>query len=222
MLLPPVAGLHDAGPAAGDDVHRRLEPARLFGDDRGEAARLFVVARHRQVLLRDRQRGGVAGRVRIVDEALRHIGRHDARAAENHDRRFDALLVLHQLGLEQLELHAHRAHLFAQQEGGVGEGEAIRTLGAFVARCRGDATGGGVLPRSREVAAGEGWLVHARELKRSCPCRAAPRTPRSRRCAPCGFRSTPSSAHRASATARRARCRCRRAVSALPPPAGCR
>ena len=44
--------------------------------------------------------------------------------------------LLHQLGLEQLELHAHRAQLLAQQELGVGEGEPVGALGPVVARRR--------------------------------------------------------------------------------------
>ena len=66
--------------------------------------------------------------------------------------RFDALLVLHQLGLEQLELHAHRAQLLAQQEVGVGEGEPVGALRAVVAGVR-DLFGLlGVFLRRREVA----------------------------------------------------------------------
>ena len=91
-----------------------------------------------------RERRRVVGRRRVGEQALRHVGRHDARAAEDDDGRLDALLVLDHLGLEQLELHAHRAQLFAQQEVGVGEGEPVGAVGAVVQGLRGD----GPLPAS--------------------------------------------------------------------------
>ena len=60
---------------------------------------------------------------------------------------------LHHLGLEQLELHAHRAQFVAQQELGVGEGQPVGALGPAVARGRRHATG--VLLGGGEVAGGE-------------------------------------------------------------------
>ena len=61
--------------------------------------------------------------------ALGDLGSDDASAAEEDDRRLDALLVLHQLGLEELELEPDRAQLLAQQEVDVGEGQPVRALG---------------------------------------------------------------------------------------------
>jgi hypothetical protein len=58
-----------------------------------------------------------------------HLRRLEARAAEHHHGRFHPLLLLHQLGLEQLELQPHRAQLLAQQELGVGEGHAEGAAG---------------------------------------------------------------------------------------------
>ena len=155
-----VARFHDAGAAAGDHVHRRRPGGRARGDERCEAARLFVEVRHLQLHLGVLHQLGVVERLRLLERALRHLGGRDARAAEDHHRGADVLLLLDELGLEQLELHAHGAQLLAQQELGVGEGEAVGAFGAFVARRR--LGGGGFLFGAREVARGEvGALVHA-------------------------------------------------------------
>ena len=83
----------------------------------------------------DRERvAGPASRLRHA--LLGDVARQDARAAEDHDRRLDAVRVLHELGLEKLELHAYRPQLLAQQEGGVRIGEAIRAFRAVVQRGR--------------------------------------------------------------------------------------
>jgi hypothetical protein len=73
---------------------------------------------------------------RLAQLRLRGLGRRDACAAEDDDGGLDALFLLHQLGLEQFELHAHRAQFLAQQELGVGEGQPV---GAFGAAARGAA-----------------------------------------------------------------------------------
>jgi hypothetical protein len=103
--------------------------------------------------LRDLERRLVGGRGGVVEQALGHVQRHDARAAEDDDRRLDVLLGLDHLRLEQLELHAHRAQLLAQQEAGVGEGELVGAFGPAVQRRLRLRLG--FLLRGREVAGGE-------------------------------------------------------------------
>jgi hypothetical protein len=77
------------------------------------------------------------------------------------------VLLLDQLGLQQFELHAHRAQFVAQQEVGVGEGQAVGALGPVVARGR--RLSGGVLFGAGKVAGGElgaSRLSMGRELTR--------------------------------------------------------
>jgi hypothetical protein len=83
---------------------------------RGEAPRLVVVAAHRTRHARARPLPPRRRRPRPAPAAPAPPRGQDARAAEDHDGRFDALFLLHQLGLEQFELHAHRAQFLAQQE----------------------------------------------------------------------------------------------------------
>jgi hypothetical protein len=105
----------------------------------------------------------VAARARVGELALGNLGGDDAGAAEEHDRRVDAVLVLDQLGLEQLELQPDRAQLLAKQEVDVGEREPIRAFRALVAGVRADDFLLGVFLRGREGARRDGaGLFHRR------------------------------------------------------------
>ena len=71
-----VAGFHDAGAAAGDDVDRLGERRRAARDDRREAARLVVVARHRDARLGDLAAPAASpARARRRELALGDLGR---------------------------------------------------------------------------------------------------------------------------------------------------
>ena len=118
------------GPAAGDDVDRLGRRGRAARDDRREAARLVVVARHRGARSRPPRSAFASPAACAASSASGATSGATMRALPKMTiGRLDALLVLHQLGLEQLELHPHRAQLLAQQEIGVGEGEPVRALG---------------------------------------------------------------------------------------------
>ena len=118
---------------------------------------------HRDARLGDLDRAWLAAQARRRELALGDLGRQDPGAAEENDRCLDALLVLDQFRLEQLELEPDRAQLLAQQEVGVGEGEPVGAFRPFVARVRADDFLLGVFLRGREGARRQGaGLVHRR------------------------------------------------------------
>ena len=70
------------------------------------------------------------------------------------------MLLLDQLGLEQFQLHAHRAQFLAQQEIGVAEGEfisGVRGLGGALGPALGEP---GFLARAIELAVGQVFVSH--------------------------------------------------------------
>ena len=91
--------------------------------ERGELARLVIIARLVAQPPGDRAlRLGDGG----IDEHVRPLGRGDARRTVEDEGGSDPRLVQQQLGLEQLELEAHRPQILAQQELHVLKGELDR------------------------------------------------------------------------------------------------
>ncbi len=98
-----IARLHYPRPAAGDDdVLGAFAGHGAFGDHAGEFARFLVIFRHVA-------QGVAAGRVAI-------FGARNARAAKQHDGRFDPVFIKAHLGLEKLQLQPHGAQFIAAQE----------------------------------------------------------------------------------------------------------
>ena len=76
-----------------------------------------------------------------------------------------------QLGLQQLQLHAHRAQVFAQQKTLVGEGQLVAAVGAAVER-RGFVRRGFFCGR-REVACAEVGVLGCHEATLRLRCEGA-------------------------------------------------
>ena len=123
-----VGRLHHAGAAAGADEQLfllRLAQA-VGGHDAGEVARGLVVARRAHGALGQRQGLGVAAGLGGGQLLLRDLGRDEAGAAVHHHGAVHAGGRQRQFGLEQFELEADAARFGAQQELGVGKGQAVR------------------------------------------------------------------------------------------------
>jgi hypothetical protein len=109
--------LHDPRTAAGHD-HETPAFARLeLAGGRYQAAEgagLVIGA-----LLVEHAAGPARRRCRVIRRC------RQTRAAEHHDGRFDGMLGEQQLRLPQLELEPHRPQFVAQQEVGIGEGQAV-------------------------------------------------------------------------------------------------
>ena len=97
-----VGSLHDPRPTPRRD------------DELANATRLAMLRHHRRE----------ATSLLVVARTLALAGR--AGATKDHDRRHDALLLLQQLGLEVLELEAHRPQVVAVQKVDILEGNAVR------------------------------------------------------------------------------------------------
>ncbi len=105
-----VAGLHDAGAAAGAD--HEFPPAAAHGfltRQPGETARFLVVVR---------QLGQ-----RLCPRCVALVRRRDARAAEHHHCRGDLALRQDHLEFQELELQAHGPQLVPLQELRIPEGQ---------------------------------------------------------------------------------------------------
>ena len=122
-----VGRLHDAWPAPGADVNAPLRRAiaAVARHQSGKLARLLVVDRVLHLALRRRQGLRIALRTGLPQGLLGALRRDEAGAAKNHNRVFDAQLLLLQVGLEHFELHAHAAGLAAQQKLRVGKGQSV-------------------------------------------------------------------------------------------------
>jgi hypothetical protein len=125
MLLPPdfvraaVAGFHDAGAAAGDDVDLLVE---RLARARGDQARRSGAPPRSSGDIDDRHLARAPGpgrRLRPRPAPAAAAPRRAAAARALPKMTTVARMpcsLLDQLGLEQLELHAHRTQFLAQQE----------------------------------------------------------------------------------------------------------
>jgi hypothetical protein len=122
-----VGRLHDAGAAAGADeelVSGGSLPFAVLRHQLAEGAGLLVVVG----IARQRRQRGLSPRVAAGLGLRDHEGgvffAAKPGAAEHHHGVLDAVGLLLQVGLEQLQLKADAAGFAAQQELGVGEGQA--------------------------------------------------------------------------------------------------
>ena len=97
-------------------------PKFAVAGQEGELARFLIIAR-----LVGQPLGDDLGPIvhRRVDQGLRLVRRGNARGPVDDERGADALLLQHHFRLQQLQLKAHRAQLFAQQEIIILKGQTI-------------------------------------------------------------------------------------------------